>query len=97
MSEIYVASSNALEQVINDLQAKNNEFHQYADNIRNEHKTLVTKWEGDASEAFEANFQKEEPNLTNFEQAITEYITALKKILAEYETAETQNVNIASN
>ena len=96
MSEIYVQSSSALEQVIQDLQTKNNEFIQYADNIRSEHKTLVTKWEGDASDAFEANFHKEESNLTNFAQAIDEYITALKAILSQYEQAESQNINIAN-
>ena len=96
MGQIYVQSSSALEGVIQELQARLTEYEQIADNIRNEVKALITKWEGDASDAFEANFHKEESNLTNFAQAIDEYITALKAILSQYEQAESQNINIAN-
>ncbi len=96
MSEIYVASSSALRDKIDELTNLNKEFRTKADEIRAEQKTLTTKWKGDASTAFQDNFQKEEPNFENFATTIDEYIRALEDILASYEAAEEQNKSIAS-
>ena len=97
MAEIYVLSSNAISGVITELRSLNQEFNSKAADIRQEHQNLITKWEGDASTAFEQNFHREEVGFDNFYQAIEEYVEALQEILNQYETAEAQNVNIASN
>ena len=96
MAEIYVQSSNAIQGVIDQLTSLNNEYRSKAADIRTEHTTLVTKWEGDASTAFEDHFKQEEPNFESFATAIDEYIRALQEILAEYEQAEATNKAIAS-
>ena len=97
MAEIYVQSSNALQGIIDQLVNLNGEFRRKADDIRMEQNTLTTKWEGDASKAFQENFHKEEINFVNFAAAIDEYIEALRRILAEYESAEARNTTIATD
>lgn len=96
MSELYVQSSSSIQGVISRLTTLLGDFDKVANDIRSEHKTLVTKWEGDASTAFHDTFVKQEPNLTNFHDAIDEYIKALTTILGVYEQAEQKNVGIAS-
>jgi len=95
MSEIYVASSAAIQQIIDELTNLNREFRAKADEIRQEQSTLTTKWKGDASTEFQDNFHREEPNFESFATAIDEYISALQEILAQYEQAEESNKAIA--
>lgn len=97
MAEIFVASSNSIEDVINQLRDLNNRFETKASEIDTEHTSLTQKWEGDASTAFEEHYQNERQNFDVFSQAINEYIQGLTTILQNYETAEQQNKNIASN
>lgn len=97
MSAIYVGSSQALEEVINNLDSLNKSFREQADAIDAEHQNLVSKWQGDASTAFEDHYSKEKGNFENFAQAIDEYIAGLRTILENYEAAETMNKNIATN
>lgn len=96
MSEIYVQSSSAIQGIIDQLTSLNGEFRQKTEDIRAEHNSLTSKWEGPASNAFQENFHKEEPSFENFASAIDEYVHALENILATYENAENANTNIAS-
>ncbi len=96
MSEIYVQSSSSVQTVINELTRLNSEFRSKATEIDGEHSSLVSKWQGEASEEFQRNFRKEQPNFDSFASAIDEYVNGLRDILAHYETAENQNIAIAS-
>ena len=96
MAEIYVAGSSSLQQVIDDLTRLNQDFRTKAADIDSEHSQLVTKWEGDASDAFENHYRAERSNFENFATAIDEYIAGLREILSSYENAESRNVQIGS-
>lgn len=96
MAEIYVASSSSIQDAINQLEALNSQFRDKATAIDAEHRALTSKWEGDASTAFEEHYQNERQNFDVFYDAINEYVTGLRTILANYENAEQQNKNIAS-
>ena len=96
MAEIYVKSSADIQGVIDQLRTLNTEFRNKASDINTKHSTLTTKWEGEASIAFEEHFRKEYPNFDNFAAAIDEYIEGLTHILEEYVQAETMNKTIAS-
>ncbi len=97
MAEIYVKSSSDLEAVIQELTNLNTTFRTKAEEINNEKTTLTTKWEGDASTAFQEHFDKEYPNFETFATAIDEYVQGLQQILEQYNTAEDTNVSIAQN
>lgn len=97
MAEIYVASSQSIQDVINELQRLNGEFTTKASDIDREHTSLTQKWEGDASTAFEEHYQNERQNFDVFSMAIDEYIQGLTNILENYNTAEDKNKTIASD
>ena len=97
MAEIYVKSSNDIQEVINRLRTLNTDFRNKAADINTEHTNLTTKWEGDASTAFEEHFKKEYPNFESFATAIDEYVEGLTQILEEYNQAEDTNKAIAQD
>lgn len=96
MAEIYVAGSSNIQDVIDQLEQLNTQFMEKANAIDAEHKSLVSKWEGDASTAFEEHYQNERQNFDVFYNTIHDYINALRIILANYEDAERRNTGIAS-
>ncbi len=95
MAEIYVKSSSDIQSVIDQLKTFNDEFRKKAEDINTEQTQLTTKWEGDASTAFQEHFRKEYSNFETFAQTIDEYVTGLTQILAEYDRAEVANKAIA--
>ncbi len=95
MAVIRVSSSGDIQQIIDQLTQLNREFRNKATDINQEQTTLTTKWEGNASTAFQDHFKKEYPNFETFAVAIDEYIEGLKQILEEYERAEEMNKQIA--
>lgn len=95
MSEIYVASSSAMQELIDNLTNLNSNFRTKKDEIQNEQNTLTTKWEGDSSTTFQERYQKEAPAFEEFAATIDQYINALKEALAEYEATEAKNQSIA--
>lgn len=97
MAEIYVAGSSSIQDVIDQLEELNSGFMDKANAIDAEHKALTSKWEGDASTAFEEHYQNERQNFDVFYNAIHEYANALRTILANYEYVEQQNKSIASD
>ncbi|SFB82396.1 WXG100 family type VII secretion target [Butyrivibrio sp. YAB3001] len=97
MAEIYVKSSNDIQEVINNLRRLNTEFRNKANDINTEQTNLTTKWRGDASTSFQENFRKEYPNFESFATTIDEYVEGLTQILDEYNRTEDMNKQIASN
>ena len=97
MAEIYVRSSNSLQEVITQLRDLNTQFRTQAENIRTEQGNLTQKWEGDASTAFQEHFRAEEGNFESFATTIDEYVRGLEEILRNYEVAEQMNKNIAES
>ena len=95
MAEIYVRSSADIQNVIDQLKELNVEFRKKAEDINTEQTQLTTKWEGDASKAFQEHFRKEYPNFDTFAQTIDEYVNGLNQILEEYNQAEDTNKAIA--
>lgn len=97
MAEIYVQSSAALQGVIDELNELCVEFNNKKEAIQNEQEALVSKWQGDASTAFNENWMKESQNFRTLYDVAVKYVGALREILAKYETAEEQAKQIASN
>jgi WXG100 family type VII secretion target len=97
MAEIYVNTSAKIQEVITSLTNYNNEFKNKTSEINQEHMTLTSKWQGDASDVFTERFQRQYPSFENFSQAVEEYIKALEVILQEYEAAEEANKAIAQD
>ena len=97
MAEIYVSSSSALQGVIDNLTQDNAKYLEMVERLVAEAKNLASKWEGEASTAFQDKFNAEQAKYQAFYEGIQQYITALQEILAKYEAAESSNTNIAAN
>jgi WXG100 family type VII secretion target len=96
MAEIVVKSSSDIQGIIDNLRNLNTEFRKKADDVNTEQTALTSKWEGDASTAFQDHFKREYPNFENFAQVIDEYVVGLEQILQEYEQAEGANITVAN-
>ncbi|WP_026517600.1 WXG100 family type VII secretion target [Butyrivibrio sp. MC2021] len=96
MAEIYVQSSQALQDIIDQLTKLNATYQGYTQDIDTEVKNLTTKWEGKASETFQDTYSKERHCYADFFDGVGTYIKALTEILAKYEATETANISIAS-
>lgn len=97
MGEIYVASSQAIREVIDSLQQLNGRYQETSQDIVQEAKKLTQKWEGEASERFQETFNKEQHCFEDFYQGIMDYLKVLNNILERYERAEETNINIAAH
>ena len=97
MSEIFVASTGSLEEIVDELMQLNNRYQEFAQEIVTEQKNLTQKWEGDASQAFQEHFNKEQHCYDDFYQGVDQYAKVLLDILSNYDKCETTNINIAAN
>ena len=95
MAEIYVHSSAALQKIIDDLSSLRDQFETRCNEIAIERDNLVAKWEGDASTAFDKNFEQEFQNYQTMYDVVGLYINALVGIKEHYEWAEEANTIIA--
>lgn len=97
MAEIFVAGSSQIQSVIDQLTTDNAKFLEKTEALAAEAKLLAGKWEGDASDSFQAHFTTEQAKYMAFHEGINQYITALQQILQKYEQAEQANTAIANN
>ena len=96
MAEIMVTASevhNRAEQLKN----LNSQFQTKLDSLVSRESALVSKWEGDAREAFHNAFNTDKAKMDAFHQTITEYATALDQIASNYEKTEAITTQIASS
>ena len=97
MAEIYVQSSQALGEVIIQLDGLTQRFRQKAIDLEQEQQALCSKWEGDASTAFNQHWVQERENFNTLLEVLGEYIKKLEAIMQAYEEAEAKNKQIAEN
>ena len=94
MAEFKV-TSNELKAKANELRNLNSQFKSSVEEMTSNEGSLASKWDGDAKEAFRAEFAKDKAQFETFYQTIEQYIVALENIAAEYEAKELQNIATA--
>lgn len=95
MAEIIVTSA-TLRSKAEELNQLNEQFKNAVTSLTEEENTLRTQFEGEASDAFHAAFQKDTVQMQNFYNAIVQYVQKLTEIAAAYEKAEQANVSTAT-
>lgn len=96
MAEIMVTASevhNRAEQ----LQNLNTQFKSKLETLVSRETALVSKWEGEAREAFHNAFNTDKVKMEEFHAVIGEYVTALNQIATNYEQAESKALAQASS
>ena len=96
MAEIFIQSTGSIEDAITELTSLLADFRTCAEDIDTTQSGLTKKWEGDASTIFQERYARERQNFETFDKVITDYINKLTEILAEYESAEGKNKEIAA-
>ena len=80
-----------------ELKAKANELRDLNGELETKEVSLVSKYKGASSDAFDARFKEEKNQMDNFYNLIEQYCVALDNIAAEYYKAEMQAVAIAQS
>ena len=86
-----------MNKAINDLTSKNREFAAQVSQLEALQQELAAEWKGDSNTAFNAEFQKDKKAWTDFSSLVDNYIAALQNIMAEYNRAESVNLETAKN
>jgi len=95
MSEIQVTAT-LLRTKAEELSAQNTQLKAQIELLDETEQSLNAMWEGDANTAFHAAFQRDKIQLTNFYNAIQQYVQVLLSAATRYAQAESQNVDIAN-
>lgn len=79
----------------NELRELNAQFKTQTGNLESQEGSLITMWEGEARNAFDAAFKNDKLQMDNFYNLIEQYCTTLDNMASKYEMAEAQNASIA--
>ena len=95
MAGFSVQSSAAIQGIIDNLERQRKTFQEEANAVAADISELPAKWTGDASDAFQQHWSKEKDNFIRLDNAVGEYIDALRLIKERYEAAEEQAKQLA--
>lgn len=97
MAQITIQSSAQFQSVIDQLVAKRGEFVSKSNALDLEHMNVTSKWKGDASDVMREHWLKRRQSFQSMAEVLDQYIQALSNILANYETAEEKNKQVAAD
>lgn len=95
MAEFQVTASE-LSAKAEELVGLNNEYWKGVEDLIAAHSRLNGMWEGAAKQAFDNAFISDQGKMNAFYQAIVDFSNKLNTIAAEYQRAESANVQIAA-
>lgn len=96
MATIIRVTTSELRNRAENLRSLNDRFKREVDALNSREKQLLGMFEGDASKAFDAQFQLDKSKFDAFAVGIEQYITRLLSSASAYDAAETRNVGIAN-
>ena len=80
----------------NELKSLNSKFKNQINSLRSSESSLNSMWDGEANDAFHKAFNSDMTQLTNFYNAIEQYVSKLNQIAQAYDKAEKTNVSTAN-
>ena len=95
MAEIKVTASQ-LNTKAEELEALNNQFKSTVNSLEETEAALAGMWDGEAKDAFHQAFNSDKTQMTNYYNAIAQYVNVMRQIAAKYAQAEATNVSIGS-
>jgi len=94
MPKINVAPQELISKA-NQLQQLNQRFFASVHQLESLEGALNRMWDGEANDSFHRAFQSDKVQMTNFYNAIQQYVQKLKEIAARYQQAEAINTDTA--
>lgn len=95
MAELKVTAAQLMAKA-EELQNLNQTFKAKVDSLEETELALSGMWDGDAKEAFHKAFTSDKIQMTNFYNAIAQYVQVMQQIAAKYNEAEGRNVETAN-
>lgn len=96
MATIIRVTTSELRRRAEELRNLNERFNKEVDALNDRERQLMTMFEGDASKAFNQQFQIDKGKFFTFYNGINQYIQRLLDAAEAYDRAEAQNVSIAN-
>ena len=96
MATIIRVTTSELRNRAENLRTLNERFKREVDALNSREKQLLGMFEGDASKAFDAQFQLDKSKFDVFAAGIEHYVTRLLASASAYDAAECKNVGIAN-
>lgn len=95
MATIIRVTTSTLRSKAEELRNLNERFKNEVSGLNDREKQLLTMYEGDASKAFDTEFQKDKQKFDIFYAGINQYIQRLLDSADAYDRAEAQNLSVA--
>lgn len=95
MAQVTLTSA-LLKSKAEELSAQNSQLKAQINLLEETEGNLNSMWEGDANTAFHTAFNNDKIQITNFYNAIQQYVQVLQNVAARYAQVEGQNAEIAS-
>lgn len=80
----------------NMLAENNNQFRARVNDLMNTAQELAAMWQGEANNAFNTALATDQERWATFAALVDNHVETLRQIVQHYQTAETENVEIAS-
>ena len=96
MANTITVNTATLRNKASELRTQNRNFKTQIDNLKSQESSLNAMWDGDANTAFHNAFIKDVTQMSNFYNAIEEYVLTLEEIAKQYDSTEQANQSIAS-
>ena len=84
-----------VQQTASELRQMNSKFQKQVNDLEASKRSLDSKWDGEANEAFNRAFMEDKGYMTQFFNVIQQYCQALETIVREYNDAERRTSQIA--
>ena len=96
MAHTIQATTTQIKSKAEQLKSLNSKFKNQINNLQTAESSLNNMWDGEANDAFHKAFTSDMTQLTNFYNAIEQYVSKLNEIAAAYDKAEATNVSTAN-
>lgn len=93
MAQIQITAAQVMKKA-EELKAKNEEFKSQMNTLKALNQQLMSMYEGEASKAFDKDFQNGEVKLQNFYNAIARYAQVLQDMTTDHIRTEAANVEL---
>lgn len=96
MANTIQVTTGTLSKKADELKSLNSRFKSQIENLKTVEASLNSMWDGEANDAFHRAFTQDTTQMTNFYNAIEQYVAKLNEIVKMYEQAEKNNAATAN-
>lgn len=97
MAKTFTVTPATVNSKAQELHSQNARLKSLIESMRAQEESLNGMWDGEANDAFHNAFMKDITQMSNFYNAIEQYVQKLQEIAKKYQQAENTNCGIAGH